>query len=217
VTAFTAVIASRRDDGDWRDLDLAVRSLRHYSTVPIVVAWQGPAAPDIPADLLVEQPDSCATFGAAYQFAAGLTDSPLLLVCNDDIVACPDSVDLLVTDYQVAADVGPVGFVAASANYARPSQQRLRPLERPKPARVVSPFFAVVERAALPERWPDCNWYSDDIMCVDMAAAGRTHWLSRAIVHHIGERSTGRDHGALDRDGRKWVLEHRPDLAGVVC
>lgn len=213
-----AVIASRRDAGDWADLDLAVRSLRHYTMAPVVVAWKGPNAPDVPADVLVEQPADALSFGAAYQFAAKLAGAEygadVLLVCNDDVVCCPDSYDDLLADYKHAADLGPVGFVAACSNYARPQQQTVRPLPVACVAYVVSPFFALVETDALPERWPDCNWYSDDVMCADMADAGRTHWVSRSYVHHIGERSTGSDHAELDRAGRAWVAEHRPDLAG---
>lgn len=209
-----AVIASRRDDGDWADLDLAVRSLRHYTPLPVVVAWLGPTVPDVPADVLVRQPDGTASFGAAYQFAVEQTSARRVLVCNDDIVCCPDSWALIDADWQIAATQGPVGFVAATANYARPTQQTMRPLPNPVRAEVVSPYFALVETGALPQQWPDCNWYSDDIMCVDMADQGRTHWISRAYVHHVGERSTGRDHAALDRAGRQWLLEYRPELAG---
>lgn len=209
-----AVIASRRDGGDWADLDLAVRSLRHYTPLPVVVAWRGPTAPDVPADVLVRQPDSAASFGAAYQFAVAQTSARRVLLCNDDIVCCPDSWALLDADHRAATAAGPAGFVAATANYARPGQQMVRPLQTPRRSDVVSPYFAVIDRDALPDRWPDCNWYSDDIMCADMADRGRTHWISRSYVHHVGERSTGSDHAGLDRAGRQWLLEHRPDLAG---
>lgn len=215
-TVVGAVIASRRDDGDWRDLDLCVRSLAHYTPSRAVVAWKGPASPPIAPGMhvLVEQPDHISSFGAAYQFAAGYAIAEcatLLLLCNDDVVLCPDSFDLLVEDYMLARGFGPVGFVAARANYARPSQRGWGPMA---PAEVVSPFCALVEVAALPDVWPDCNWYSDDVMCADMADQGRRHWISRSYVHHVGERSTGSDHAELDRAGRAWVAEHRPDLAG---
>lgn len=213
-----AVIASRRDDGDWADLDLAVRSLRHYAPgLPVVVAWSGPVRPDVPADVNVRQPDDCATFGAAYQFAVSRTNTPKVLLVNDDVVLCPDSYRTLAADFSATAQYGPVGFVAACADYARPEQQTLQPPHQAHVASVVSPYFALVERDALPAVWPDCNWYSDDIMCADMADTGRTHWVSRSWVHHLGERSTGRDYRRLDADGRAWVRANRPDLAGRIC
>lgn len=211
----TAVIASRRDNGDWSDLDLAVRSLRHYSDCTVVVAWQGPTEPDVPAHLVVRQPDDCSTFGAAYDFAVATTDATMLIVCNDDIVVCPDTVRMLVEDWGTARERGPVGFVAARADYARPSQRSAGPSDIIEPAAAVSPICALVEAAALPDRWPDCNWFSDDILCADMAAAGRQSWISRAYVHHLGERTTGSDHRALAAEGMAWVRQHRPELASA--
>lgn len=211
------VIASRRDDGDWADLDLCVRSLAHYAPqLPVLVAWQGPEEPDVPHAYLTRQPDTATTYGAAHEFAVSLVHADLVLVCNDDVVVCPDTWPLLSADYDAArsSQFGPPGFVAAQANYARPTQRAFGPAPNARPAAVVSPYFALVERDALPERWPDCNWYSDDVMCADMADAGRIHWISRAYVHHIGERSTGSDHDALDAAGRAWTAAHRPDLAG---
>jgi hypothetical protein len=215
--AVTAVICSRRDDGDWRDLYLALHSILVYTDMTVWVGWQGPQRPSWPSPYvqLARQPDRCSTFGAAYEWALDQTAGPWILA-NDDIVLRPDTAELLLEDVCQASKVGPVGFVAARFNYGRRDQLAMGNSRRLEEAACVAPVFAWAPADAFDGiDWPDCNWYSDDVLCHDMAVKGRRHWMSRAYVHHIGERST-RQHGEsqddLNRDGRQWVSLHRPDF-----
>ena len=52
-------------------------------------------------------------------------------------------------------------------------------------------------------------------MCYDLMKRGYTNFVSRAYVHHIGQRSTtygGVTMEELDRAGRAWVKKNRPDV-----
>lgn len=217
--ALTAVICSRRDDGDWRDLDLAVRSILHYSNLDVWVGWAGPHRPGTdwaPSRVtLARQPDRLRTFGAAYEWALTQTPGEWILA-NDDIVLRPDTVELLLEDVKVAEAKGQAGFVAARFNYGRRDQLAMGNSPRLEEAACVAAVFAWACVDAFDGvTWPDCNWYSDDVLCHDMRQQGKRHWMSRAYVHHIGERST-RQHGEtqddLNRDGRQWVRTHRPEF-----
>lgn len=227
------VICSRRNtDVDWDDLDLAVRSMLHYSPADVWVFWQqtdGGPGPQFDwcteSDVrLVAQPDDVDTFGAAYEFAMNrvLLDTEVrpdgFVIANDDIVLRPDTWQLLADDVEALCGGGyRPAVVASRANYVRSVQQTLGPAETVVETTAVSPLFAWIDSdAAVGVNWPHCNWYSDDILCHDFRANDWSVWVSRSWVHHVGERSTranGETQEDLNVQGLAWLREHRPDVA----
>lgn len=214
----TVIVCARRDDNDWRDLYGCVQALHLYGGgLSVRVFWQGPVGPFLAN--AERQPDHCRTFGAAFGWATAQVPDGDVILCNDDCRIHPDTVDLALDDVaELQGRHENPGIVAAHSNFARKGQS-LTTVAGTLPARlpVASPIFGWVAREALDVIvWPDCNWYSDDVICTDLAAAGFTCWVSRAYVDHFGERAT-RQHGEtqrqLARAGQAWVREHRPELA----
>ncbi|MDQ7087772.1 MAG: hypothetical protein Q9Q13_07930 [Acidobacteriota bacterium] len=81
----------------------------------------------------------------------------------------------------------------------------------------ISPVCAYIPRAALEAigGFPPINWFSDDLMCWDLAQKGYSIFISRAYVHHIGQRAStqgGKTEEDLLREGQQWVRRHRPDF-----
>lgn len=241
----TIVIASSRAGAVgppreiWADLIMAVNSATLYAAEhDVLVAWQGPVEPgpflDNPRLRMLTQPDSCRSYGEAYGFATRSAGADELILMNDDAVLVPDSIPLLLEDAALVRREHPgvrIGMLAARSNFVggpqnirvandsplRPngngfeSEGRILPLAR------VSPILARIERAALEAigGFPPINWFSDDLMCYDLMKSGYTNLVSRAYVHHIGQRATTRGgvtEKDLHRDGLAWVREHRPDF-----
>jgi hypothetical protein len=205
------VVASRRDRGDWEHFDLMQRSVHYYSPLIIISAWKGSCSPpEIEGAQYYQQPESANTFGMAYKFAvekAMESGYDEFVIANDDIIFTPSTYEKLMLTVD---SVENAGFVACQSNYVRLD-----------PPRVVSPVCAWVSAKSLEGLdWPDCNWYSDDILCYDMQKKGLNHYVSDAYVHHIGEHTCRKPgevqadvYARLHLDGYSWVMQHRPDFA----
>ena len=223
----------------WADLLMAVNSVTLYAPgLDCLVAWQGSEAPDgfLPNPRLevVRQPDSCSTYGEAFGFAVERAPGDELILMNDDAVLLPDTVSTLLQDATLLEHHPEgirLGLLACRSNFApgpqnvrsanggalRPNGMRYDTEDRILPAARGSPVAAYVRRSALDDigGFPPINWYSDDLMCFDLLERGYANFVSRAYVHHIGMRSTtegGVTMEQLDRAGRDWIREHRPDF-----
>jgi hypothetical protein len=152
------------------------------------------------------------------------------VVCaNDDIVLTPTSYKHLLEDVaQLKAETKePVGWVAARCDAARPVQnvrsnpfeQRLHYFKYPYedaivPMEVLSPIFSWIGRDAWEcFKFPPLNWYSDDVHCEDLRAAGFHHYLSRSYVHHVGSQTIGMDGNRLTQQAVPWIRKNRPQYA----
>lgn len=172
------------------------------------------------------------SFGEDYNEvidAAFADGHEFVLVANDDIVLTPTSVSLLLEDVDVLEEEfdDPLGWVCARCDAARPLQnirsnpfsQELNMFRFPweeaiLPMEVISPIFGYISRAAWEVmKFPPLNWYSDDVHCKDLNAAGFSHFLSRSYVHHVGSQSTGMDGEALTLASVPWIRKHRPVYA----
>ena len=58
------------------------------------------------------------------------------------------------------------------------------------------------------------NWFSDDLLCWDLANRGYSHFVSRSYVHHVGQRGTGQGKSSqqLFDEGIAWLRANRPDF-----
>ena len=177
-------------------------------------------------------------FGAAHNFGIdyneiidrAFADGFESVICaNDDIVLTPTSYRLLMEDVkQLKVETGePVGWVSARCDAARPVQnirsnpfdQRLHYFKYPYEDAIVpmecpSPIFAWIGADAWSAAvFPPLNWYSDDVHCADLIAAGFHHYLSRSYVHHIGSQTVGMNGDALTKAAIPWLLQNRPEYA----
>ena len=227
----------------WNDTIMAMNSVTLYAPeVALVVAWQGPLAPaeflDNPRLCLVEQPASCGNFGEANAFAVEQTDADELILMNDDAVLTPDTVPLLLEDRDLLREnhpdvrIGLLGcrsnFVAGAQNVRAPNGGTLPPNQlrfdsegRVIPSDRISPIAAYLERAALEDigGFPPLHWFSDDLMCFDLKRKGYVNLVSRAYVHHIGQRASvqcGASQQSMSREAIDWLRENRPDFYALL-
>ena len=152
------------------------------------------------------------------------------VVCaNDDIVLTPTSYKHLLEDAaQLKDETGkPVGWVAARCDAARAMQNiRSNPFDQQleyfkylweehiMPMACPSPIFAWISREAWEvAKFPPLNWYSDDVHCTDLLAAGFQHYLSRSYVHHVGSQTVGFDGAKLTQQAVPWIRKNRPEYA----
>ena len=239
------VIACYRDGdpadahGLWADIRVAMSSVEAYAPgVEVVLAWRGPCAPtDLPRNpcaKVVRQPDGCATFGEAFGFAVTQTAATELVLMNDDSVLTPAPGPRrreAAAGLRRAQPALRRGVLAARAPVA-PAEQNIRSANGGELHSTgmcydseddmiavdrISPVVAYITRSALDDigGFPPINWLSDDLMCFDLMSAGYTNFVSRAYVHHIGQRAStqgGSTTVDLLRDGFTWVAENRPDF-----
>ena len=177
-------------------------------------------------------------FGAAHNFGHDyneiinrtFADGFESVICaNDDIVLTPTSYRLLMEDVrQLKEETGePVGWVSARCDAARPVQNiRSNPFHQDLyyfkypyedaivPLECPSPIFAWIGADAWSVAvFPPLNWYSDDVHCEDLRAAGFHHYLSRSYVHHVGSQTIGMDGNRLIQQAMPWIRKYRPEYA----
>lgn len=172
------------------------------------------------------------SFGEDYNEvidAAFADGHEFVLVANDDIVLTPTSVrDLLEDVVTIGEEYGDaVGWICSRCDAARPVQnvrsnvfsENLNFFRYPAedcilPMKVISPIFGYISRKAWSAgKFPPLNWYSDDVHCQDLEAAGFPHFLSRSYVHHVGSQTTGMDAKALTQASIPWIRSNRPEYA----
>lgn len=146
---------------------------------------------------------------------------PEIIVANDDIVLTPSSFDLLIED-KVLLKNHNVGWLCSRADYVRGLQNirdagntrhGIKFLEEGQVIQsdILSPLFGMISREAWVDYKP-INWYSDDIQCLEISAAGYKNYISRSYVHHVGSQTIGMDHGKNDQEARSWIKNSMPEF-----
>lgn len=220
----------------WGDLRVALASIAAYAPdVDVVVGWAGLEQPrDLPPNprvRLMEQAPGITTGSEAWNWCAQQTDAEELLILGDDNALHPDTLRLLLEDVQlISAQVGrsSVGLVGARSNFVKGPQNirsanggSLRGIDYDSEQRIfevdmVVPVAAWVEHHTYDSigGFPPTNWFADDVFCWDLVNAGRRHFVSRAYVHHVGQRGTGqgKTNQQLFDEGIAWLRANRPDF-----
>lgn len=221
----------------WGDVRVALASIAAYAPgVDVVLAWNGREEPrDLPVNpcvRLVKQIDGIRTASAAWNFAATQTDAEELLIFGDDCVLMPDTLDLLFDDLRTIersqAPGQKVGIIGTRSNYVSGAQNireanggERHGIHYDSEAKIfaiemVVPVAAWVRHDVFDSvgGLPNTNWFGDDVFSWDLMNAGYTHYVSRAYVHHVGERATGEGKSQQDlhEEGIRWLSEHRPDF-----
>lgn len=205
------LIPTWRADGDWRDLELAVTSLRLYAPEhQVYVGWRGPNPPPLlPSAMVFERPPEAVSSAQAVWWMREQFASDEFVLFSDDAVAGPDTIGTLLADVATLhrTDVGKkgkVGIVGCRSDWVAGAQNIRIPNGEPRleMCRFVSEdsilrtetVFPVVAcyRAELFDGITafDHEWYSDNAHCRILSERGYRHFVSRAYVHHVGMRSS---------------------------
>lgn len=221
----------------WGDLRVALASIAAYAPdVDVVVGWSGLERPrDLPPNprvRLLEQAPGITTGSEAWNWCAQQTDAEDLLILGDDCVLHPDSLRLMLEDRALIAQHAPdvrIGVVGARSNFVKGPQNvrsangdtALGGIQFGSEARIVEapmvvPVAALVRHDVfdLVGGFVPTNWFADDLFCFDLANRGFSHFVSRAYVHHVGQRATGQGKSMQDLldEGIAWLRRYRPDF-----
>lgn len=185
-------------------------------SLPVLEASIKAYAPE--AELVVHEGEET-NFGDAYNaaMASAFERHEEIIIANDDIVLRPDTMRLLMEDVRRLQAHCKLGLVGSRSDVVRPIQSICN-TNGASPIRtsVLSPLFAWVSKDAFAAaQFPPINWYSDDVLCLDLANAGYEHYISRSYVHHAGSMSIGHNVEKLVSDAAPWLLANRPQYAAA--
>jgi hypothetical protein len=165
------------------------------------------------------------TGGKAWNFLThtAFKEHTEVVACADDVVLNPDSYQKLIEDVNFLKTLGnKIGLVCSRTNYAkgyqnvRMSPGQLMGLTYESESQILpTDYLAGIFGWAQKLTWIPCppiDWYSDDIVCMDMNALGCTHYVSRSYIHHIGSVTYGHNFKQLSNDSRAWIEANRPEL-----
>ena len=153
-----------------------------------------------------------ATFGESYNaaMAAVFEEHDEIIIANDDITLTEETMrdfmeDLAALKAEHGDKLGMVGVYSDNVRGAQQGERVLKQVDR------LSPIFAYVSKKAFEAaQFPPLNWYSDDVMCEDLLAAGFVNFVSKAFVHHIGSATIGNDNEKNNADAMPWLQANRP-------
>lgn len=183
---------------------------------------------------IIFRPNTATNFGDAYNAIidyAFTRHDDSLIVCNDDVVFTPDTYKLLKADYEFLTNDREfnVGWLGCRSDYVLRDQNIRFPVQgdqaqglkylsegQIKETEVIAPICAVVTKDAWERaKFPSINWFSDNIICMDMSKAGFQHFVSRAYVHHAGSQTVGMDYEKCLEEPKSWLKANRPDMYEV--
>jgi hypothetical protein len=183
--------------------------------LPVLEASMKAYAPEV--DLISHKVER-STFGECYNAAMEqeFQSHDEIIIANDDIVLTPTTYQTLMEDVEILKRQHGklLGFVGACADNTRLFQNiRYNDLKKRVKVQVLAPLLAWVSKEAFQAaQFPPINWFSDDIICLDLNKRGFTHYASRAYVHHAGSQTIGPDQKRLYHEALKWIKENRKDL-----
>lgn len=222
----------------WGDLRVALASILAYAPeYEVIVGWNSLEEPRdlprLPNMRLLRQAPGITTGSEAWNWCAEQTQADQLLFLGDDCVLHPDTIRLMLQDVDTIHKELPdrrIGFLGARSNYVKGPQNIRSPnsgqllgnsMAHTSEARIIEvsmvvPVAAWIEHRVFDEvgSFPRTNWFADDLICWDLRNLGYNHFVSRAYVHHVGERGTGQVGGqqSLLEKGVLWLKENRPDF-----
>ena len=179
------------------------------------------------------RPNTASNFGDAYNdiIDYAFTKHDSLIVCNDDVVFTPDTYQKLKKDYEFLTidREYKLGWLGARSDYILRDQNIRFPVEGDriaglkylsenniKETDVIAPICAALTKEAWNvAKFPSINWFSDNIICMDMSKAGFKHFVSTAYVHHAGSQTVGMDYEKCLEEPKAWLKANRPDMYEV--
>jgi GT2 family glycosyltransferase len=211
-----------------RGLPVLLESIRQYAP-DVQIYLKGP-------DRVIRGYGCTLVFGEATNFGddynavirQALSDGHgAVVIANDDIVLTPSSYRVLLDDVEICKELNQnPGLVGARSDAVRPIQnvrfsdgEKLNGMKFShesfvKQLPVVSPIFAWMSAEAFEDcQFPPINYFSDDVICIDLVKKGYRHFLSASYVHHIGSSTIGRDAQQLTLAAKPWIEQNRPSYA----
>lgn len=180
---------------------------------------------ELPRHNTINLPNNGTNYGDSYNDVVRYAFEmfPEIIVANDDIVLTPTSFDLLIED-KVLLKNHKIGWLCSRADYVRGLQNiregstrnGVKFVEESQAIQsdVLSPLFGIISREAWIDYKP-INWYSDDIQCLEICAAGYNNYVSRSYIHHVGSQTIGMDHQKNDDEAKAWIKVNIPDLYDI--
>lgn len=208
-----------------KGLDVLLASIKVYApNIPVYLAGAK-------RDGTIWLPNMESNFGDAYNVAidcAFRDGYESIIMANDDVVLTPTTIKLMANDWDDLQDYN-VGIMGARSDYVLPDQNIRFPMigdkiiglryqseSSIKETTVIAPIFAAISKKAWDTaKFPSINWYSDNIICNDLAEAGYRHFVSRGYVHHAGSQTVGTDFKKCHEEPREWIKANRPDMYEV--
>jgi GT2 family glycosyltransferase len=198
--------------------------------IPIVTATIGsPSLAVLKASLAAYAPDqelmvhkgTKGNFGDDFNdaMAKAFEYADEIIIANDDIVLTPTTLKLLYEDIEtLKKDVKKLGLVSATSDNVRPYQKQSyrdeRKITSVYKTRVLSPLLCYISRDAFnTAKFPPINWFSDDVICLELEQQGFEHYISRAFVHHAESQSIGNNTAKHLKEAYDWMLQQRPNYA----
>ena len=185
-------------------------------SLPVLEASVKAYCPDAP---LIAHHVERSTFGQSYNMAMerAFKEYNEIIIANDDIVLNPASYSLLMEDVNNLKIVHgqTLGVVASRSDYVRGIQDiKLNINPECFAAYSVSPLFAWISKQAFEKaKFPHTNWFSDDLLCMDLTTHGFVHYVSRSYIHHAGSQTMGHNYWEEHQKAIQWIEENRPDVA----
>lgn len=174
------------------------------------------------------------TFGESYNKAMSevFKEHDEIIICGDDTVLTPTTYKYLIEDVAALKAVygdklGIVGSHSDSAAW----RQNIRyqngegnSIDRYygkwnwelqcRESDIVAPIFCWISKKAFRDaQFPPTNWYSDDVICLDLNKKGYKNFISKSYVHHVGAQTVGQDFSKLNEEAMGWLCKNRPDYA----
>ena len=211
--------------------------------IPIVVcSVTGKSLPVLEASVKTYNPDvelikfmvPRTTFGESYNKAMSKAFETYdeIIICGDDGILTPTTYKLLLDDVEELKKthgdkLGIVGSHSDSAawrqniRYQNGEENKIDPYfckwtweTQCRESDIVAPIFCWISKKAFQDaQFPPTDWYSDDIICLDLNKKGYKNFISRSYVQHVGAQTVGQDFAKLNGQALRWVCLNRPDYA----
>ena len=226
----------------WADLRVCLHAVEAYAVDlvdEVVVAWDGPFAPDgmpeHPKIRYLHRPPRL-DHGDALIWTIEQTEADELIQTGDDVVLHPDTIPFLLEDVALLERertdlrIGTVGarsnFIHGPQNVRWPNGGQLHPLDMAysSESKIIQTDKIITvlcwyRRAAWEEvgRFPKgLLQFGDILYSYDLRKAGYSLFVSRAYVHHVGGshgiRAFGGDEQSWYHDAVQWTKANRPDF-----
>jgi GT2 family glycosyltransferase len=218
-----ALVICSRDSN--KSLDVLMASLEAYD-FPVPVYISG-----VHKENTNYTENTATNFGDAYNYAvteAFKDGYNSILMANDDVVIRPDTYELMLEDWNKLQGMGQkIGFLGARSDWVLNTQNIRYPFDNNdyiinhrfisetyiKEVIEIAPIFAAISREAWEEeQFPPLDWYSDNVICYNLAKKGYHHFTSRGYVHHIGAHSVDLNPKLQMDKAESWMKANAPEL-----
>ena len=221
---------------DIKDIGICIASINNKCLPVLLTSIKEYVHPDIDVYLCVNDyinhglnhkviqiPNIYNSFGDAYNKVVqeAFKTKEYVLICNDDIVFNPYTIDDLLMNVKLIQDYDgfdTMGYLACKTDFAA-GLQNIRMHDGTKylgdkyeteyhiiNTIKISPICALISKLA----WIDfksINYFSDNIQCSDIIKKGYKHYIGTFYVHHVGSQSLDAQNNEIKK-ALDWMKIH---------